>query len=185
MWCDISMAQIQYWYDINGIWNYISMIWYRGNMIWYVSCVIPVRYDNSCDFNVKCTRYYLVVYGIISVWCPYHIVWLIYQYHMMSVMTWQHCFQLDTVWEWYVSYDMACMMSQLGTYWWLWVHSEYALSQLETTLHCNVAFYWLSAYPEWYLMSWCQTGNDLYVYCLKFTEAYVTPNPLWVNVKTK
>ena len=125
VWHKFSIDMISMGYEIISVWSNIVVIWYDMCL----HCVIPVRYDNSCDFNVKCTRYCLVVYGMISVWCPNHIVWLVYQYHMMSVMTWQHCFQLDTVWEWYVSYGMAYMMSQLGTYLCLWVHSEYALSQ--------------------------------------------------------
>ena len=31
-------------------------------------------------------------------------------------------------------------------------HSEYGLSQWETTLHCNVVFHWLHPYPEWSLL---------------------------------
>ena len=32
-------------------------------------------------------------------------------------------------------------------------HSGYGLSQWETTLHCNVASYWLCPYSEWSLMT--------------------------------
>ena len=36
----------------------------------------------------------------------------------------------------------------------LWTHSNYELSQWETTLHCNVVSHWLSPYPEglWHLV---------------------------------
>ena len=33
----------------------------------------------------------------------------------------------------------------------IWDHSGYGLSQLETTLYCNVVTHWLSLYPEWSL----------------------------------
>ena len=40
-------------------------------------------------------------------------------------------------------------------------HSEYGLSQWETTLHCNVVCHWLSPYKEWSLIN--HTGSSKFI----------------------
>ena len=170
VWHKFSIDMISMGYEIISVWSNIGVIWYDMCL----HCVIPVRYDNSCDFNVKCTRYCLVVYGIISVWCPYHIVWLIYQYHMMSVMTWQHCFQLDTV----HGSDISVMT------WHTWCHSlaHTDASGFILSMHSvNKRRHYIVTSP---FIGWAHTQNDILCLGAKQTTIYLSiasssPRHMW------